>query len=102
MTTRTAKFTTCPAWCASRHDRSGEQDLHVGGALLVQRAVLRLCTSIDPDTGTQDGPFVLVGDAEYTLHEAEALATALTQLVDQGRVPPLVQRPEGVAAAGVP
>jgi hypothetical protein len=45
---------------------------------------LRLCTTIAPSTGQADGPYVLVGTEEYTLHEADALIDALTQLVDEG------------------
>lgn len=76
---------TCPAWCAIRHDRpSGVDDVHVSGALLVRRTVLRLFTTIDPDTAAQDGPYVAVGSEKYSLHEAEALIGALTQLVDEG------------------
>ena len=37
----------------------------------------------DPSTGVQDGPYVLVGAEEYSLHEADALVDALTQLVDR-------------------
>ncbi len=75
----------CPAWCAIRHDRrSGVDDVHVSGALLVRRTVLRLYATIDPDTAAQDGPYVWVGSEEYSLHEAEALIGALTQLVDEG------------------
>jgi hypothetical protein len=75
---------------------AGEEDLvHVSGVLLVRRSVLRLCTTTNPETGTQDGPFVLFGSAEFTLHEAEALIAALTQLVDQGRESLLPQDPKG-------
>lgn len=86
----------CPAWCVVRHGEAGEEDtVHIGGALLVRRSVLRLCTTIDPDSRTEDGPYVLVGSAEYTLHEAESLLAALTQLVDEGRGSLATQQPEG-------
>ena len=77
---------TCPPWCIVRHGVvQGEDDhLHVGGALLVQRTVLRLAVSIDPHTGAAEGPHVLAGSEEYSLHEAEALIDALTQLVEAG------------------
>ncbi len=86
-TAKQARTASCPAWCARRHgERPGEDDsVHVSGQLLVRRTVLRLCTTIDPGTGTQDGPYVLVGADEYTLHEADVLIAALTQLVDEGR-----------------
>ena len=37
------------------------------------------------ESGDRDGPNVLVGDDEYTLHEADVLIAALTELVDEGR-----------------
>ncbi|HEU4547673.1 MAG TPA: hypothetical protein VFR88_15385 [Microlunatus sp.] len=76
---------TCPPWCAFDHRRhTGEDDtVHVSGALMVRRTVLRLCMTHDPSTGVQDGPYVLVGAEEYSLHEADALVDALTQLVDR-------------------
>jgi hypothetical protein len=75
----------CPDWCSIGHPAGREAEVHLGGALLVRRTVLRLCTTIDTTAGTEDGPFVLLGSSEFTLHEAEALIAALTQLVDQGR-----------------
>ena len=77
---------TCPAWCAVGHSRRpGEDDtVHVSGALMVRRTVLRLCMTHDPKTGEHEGPYVLVDSEEYSLHEADALIDALTQLVDRG------------------
>ena len=94
---RPARPATCPDWCARRHgERLGEDDqVHASGQLMVRRTLLRLCTTIDPETGAQDGPYVLVGSDEYTLHEADVLIAALTQLVDAGRdevTPPAVPR----------
>jgi hypothetical protein len=43
---------------------------------------VRLCTTIDPESARNDGPYVLIGSDEYTLYEADALIDALTQLVD--------------------
>lgn len=91
-----ARPESCPDWCVVRHAASagGSHDpVHIGGALIIQRTVVRLCTTIDPDTGTQHGPRVLLGAAELSLHEAEALIAALTQLVDQGRASLLAQHP---------
>lgn len=86
----------CPEWCVVRHGvRPDGGLLHIGGALLVRRTVLRLCTTIEYVANTEDGPYVLVGDLEFTLHEAEALLAALTQLVDQGRASLLAQQPNG-------
>ncbi|HEX5917507.1 MAG TPA: hypothetical protein VFY76_06605 [Nocardioides sp.] len=77
---------TCPSWCVLDHGRlPGEDDtVHVSGALMVRRTVLRLCLTHDPGTGEREGPYVLVGAEEYSLHEADALIDALTQLVDRG------------------
>ena len=77
----------CPPWCV-RHHRGvlGEDDLvHVSGALQVRRTVLRVVATADPDSGATDGPYLLVGQDEYTVHEAEVLIGALTQLVDEAR-----------------
>ena len=78
----------CPRWCAFHHVGHGVEErgdlVHISGALLVKRTVLRLAASIDPDTGAQDGPVVYVGEEEYTLYQAEVLIDALMQLVDQG------------------
>lgn len=92
----------CPAWCTAMHGvLQGEDDhVHVGGRLLVRETALRLCATVDPRTGATEGPFVLVGSEEYTLHEAEAMAAALTQLVDQGRASFPAQRAEGALPVG--
>lgn len=52
---------------------------------MVRRSVMRLSAAVDEDTGAVGDPRLLVGAEEYTLHEAEALISALTQLVDEGR-----------------
>ncbi len=72
----------CPAWCGVTHGQlTGEEDLvHLSGELLVRDTLLRLCA----DGDSAHGPYVLVGHDEFSLHEAEALIAALTQLVDQG------------------
>ena len=76
----------CPEWCASKHGQHGGEDdhVHVSGARVVRRTVLRLCESVDPDTGARDGPYVLLGSDEFTLAEAHALVDALTRLIDDG------------------
>lgn len=76
----------CPTWCVQEHGiRQGEDDaIHVSVELLVRGTSLRLCTTIDPSTQAAEGPYVLIGGEEYTLHEADALIDALTQLVDEG------------------
>ena len=78
---------TCPSWCVRRHGEEATDDdrVHVSGALMVRRTVLRLCLTVDPESRDLDGPYVLVGNNEYTLHEADVLIAALTELVDEGR-----------------
>lgn len=76
--------TTCPDWCAVHHGvLGGEEDLvHVSAVLRVAGTPVRLCVTADPSSSELDGPYVLIGPDEYTLHEADALIGALTQLVD--------------------
>ena len=78
---------TCPSWCEMGHGVNlGEEDLvHVSGQLCVRNTLIRLCSSVDPETGEQDGPYVLLGPNEYTLDEVDDLVTALTSLSDQAR-----------------
>ena len=85
--TELAPPATCPQWCVRRHEaQAGEDDrVHVSGTLQVRRTMLRLCMTVDPESGAHDGPYVLVGSDEYTLHEADVLIAALTELVDEGR-----------------
>jgi hypothetical protein len=40
--------------------------------------------STDPRTGERDGPYVLLGSNEYTLHEATALGIAITDMAALG------------------
>jgi hypothetical protein len=97
---RDVRPATCPGWCVLRHGaHTGEEEhLHVGGALLVRHDMLRLVATIDPETGAKEGPLVLMGAEELTLHEAEALIGALTQLVDEGRSSVATQQLEGALA----
>lgn len=76
----------CPSWCVQAHGTlRGEEDAtHISGELLVRGKSLRLCSTTDPTTLGAEGPYVLVDSDEYTLHEADALIDALTQLVDEG------------------
>jgi hypothetical protein len=73
----------CPTWCTGRHDVG--DDVHVGGALQVRDTLLRLVSAAEPQMGEGAGPYVVVGSLEYTLHEADVLIAALTQLVDEAR-----------------
>lgn len=75
----------CPEWCTRPHPDGESERVHASGALRVRRTILRLVVAADEKARFHDGPFVLVGDQEYTLHEAEVLIGALTQLVAQGR-----------------
>ena len=88
---------TCPPWCTVRHGvRTGEDDdLHLGGALLVKQTVVRLCARIDSRTGAIDGPRLMLGSDEYTPYEAEVLIGALTQLVEHAASSIAAQEPEG-------
>ena len=72
---------TCPDWCVQRHGASSDE--HVSHALRVRGTLLRLVSVAEQDSSA--GPHVLVGDREYTLHEAEVLIAALTQLVVEAR-----------------
>ena len=67
----------------------GEEDwLHTSEPLLLSDGALaRLCMSIDPTTGTQDGPFVLIGSTEYSLEQAEQIGAALMAMADLGSTP---------------
>lgn len=73
----------CPPWCVTAHDPArGEDDwVHLGEPLMVTDGVTAvLCMSVDPATGTQDGPWVLIGDRQYTPAEAEQLGLVLSAL----------------------
>jgi hypothetical protein len=77
----------CPPWCVLDHGINlGEEDhVHVSSPLCVRDTFIRLCSSVDPQTGLQDGPYVLLGHHEYALHEVEQLVTALTSLIEEAR-----------------
>ena len=78
----------CPPWCTAEHGRHpGEDDqVHTGEPVELADGVLaRLCLSVDPRTGAQDGPYVLIGWSEYTLDEAAALGSALIAMARAGR-----------------
>ena len=80
----------CPPWCVSGHGlHLGEEDwLHLGEPLAVAGGVVaRLCMSVDPGTGSVDGPYVLVGTTEHTLLQAESLGNALIELAREGAGP---------------
>ena len=78
-----------PAWCVLRHgDYTGEEDqVHVSDSTFVRSTMVRLCMTVDPVTGLQDGPYVLVGSDEYSLEDTALLIEALTKLLDAVRSP---------------
>lgn len=71
---------SCPPWCVQTHD-SDEPDqgqVHIGEPLHLSDGVTaRLCMSVDARGQVEDGPYVLVGEEEYTLEEVSALGAAL-------------------------
>ncbi|GGK68514.1 hypothetical protein [Ornithinimicrobium pekingense] len=72
------------------HDPArGEDDwLHQSEPLTLADGVqARLVMSIDPTTGEEDGPYVLVGDEQLTPAEAERLGIELTALAARARRP---------------
>lgn len=82
---------SCPPWCVTAHDPArGEDDwLHVSEPLVLADGVTaRLCMSIDPATGEQDGPYVLVGDDQLTPAEAEQKGIELSALAALALRPP--------------
>lgn len=87
MTDQTWRSPGCPSWCVLGHGvHLGEEDLvHVSAQLCVRNTLIRLCSSVDPESGDQDGPYVVVGASEFTLEEVDALARALTSLAAQAR-----------------
>lgn len=76
----------CPSWCRVTHGvQQGEEDaLHLGVAVYVRGTPVRLCMTGGRGSTGSDGPYVLVGEHEYTLDEAQALSGALAHLVDVG------------------
>lgn len=102
--TRTGRPPTCPPWCVLGHGvQLGEEDqVHVSDQLCVRNTLIRLCTSIDPVTGLQDGPYVMMGSQEYTLDQADSLLDALSSLAEQARASLAVQDPEGTLPVSHP
>ena len=74
----------CPSWCVTGHRAElGEEDwLHCSEPVpFVDGVSARLAMSIDPGTGAVDGPYVMIGNSEYSLAEAIDLAERLLRLV---------------------
>jgi hypothetical protein len=75
--------TACPDWCVTDHEAcDGEENwIHQSAPIFVTPDVTaRLCISVDPESGSVDGPQVLIGDVEYSPDDARRLAAALLQL----------------------
>jgi hypothetical protein len=73
----------CPNWCVSAHGShlGGEDWVHTSEPLVLAAGVwAELAMTINPLSGTADGPFITIGDAELTPAEAAALATRLLAL----------------------
>jgi hypothetical protein len=83
----TVSLVGCPSWCRARHGlHLGEEAwVHLSEPLYVSEGVsAQLCMSVDPLTSVQDGPYVLIGSAEYTLHQTQALGAALMAMAATG------------------
>lgn len=79
-----------PAWCVLRHGKyTGEEDqVHLSDSTFVRNTMVRLCMTVNPVTGAQDGPYVLLGTDEYTLEDTATLVEALSGLLfEAGRDP---------------
>lgn len=82
---RSASASSCPSWCVTRHGvhRGEENWVHTGEPLLVAEGIpASIVMSVDPETGTTDGPYVLIGAREYTLTEARHVGSALIAAAD--------------------
>lgn len=81
----------CPDWCVARHGaQRGEEDwVHIGEPLTVAEGVTaQLCLSVDPDSGEEDGPYVLIGSSEYTPAATVVLGQSLIELADRAGARP--------------
>ena len=84
----------CPAWCTTEHDVFvGEDDnFHLGAPLhLTPEVLVRLCTTVDRETGAADGPYVIVSsdnsDDEWTLERTRDIGEAFIALVEAAQSP---------------
>jgi hypothetical protein len=76
---------SCPSWCVELHATVEADDVrvHIGEPVHLSDGVAaRLCMSVDALGEVEDGPFVLVGEEEYTLEEAIALGGALIAMAE--------------------
>lgn len=82
---------TCPPWCTTPHGLvCGEEDwLHVSEPVPLANGVLaRLIMSVDPFAGAHDGPYVLIGDTQYSPAQAKTLGASLIKLSNAAAPPP--------------
>jgi hypothetical protein len=73
----------CPPWCVAPHGTQlGEEDwVHTSEPLaLTDRVLARVCMTLDPTSEVLDGPWVLIGSAEFTPYEANEVGLALQAL----------------------
>lgn len=97
---------SCPTWCRVDHaalePHADTTVTHVSGRLIVRDTLLWLTQKIDSHTGQPAEPYVQLGLTAYTVHEAEVLIAAITQLTDTARLAPTptatfsAMRPPGV------
>lgn len=81
--TAAAVANTCPRWCFTDHgEHLGEEDwVHTSQPVrLADGRMARMCMSIDPDSGTKDGPYVLIGSSELTADQTRAMGESLIRL----------------------
>lgn len=73
---------TCPPWCSLSHGIHGGEEgaVHISHQLCVRDTLMRLCSSNNPATGEQDGPYLLMGLAEYSMDEVDTLIDSLQTL----------------------
>jgi hypothetical protein len=69
----------CPDWCTTGHGQLAGEDgeVHVSATLLAGESRVQLCR------GGQEPAYLLLDGREVSLHEAEALVSALVQLLDE-------------------
>ena len=78
----------CPSWCVSAHgSQYGEEDwVHTSEPMtLTDRLLVRVCMTVDPSGTTRDGPYVLIGSAEFTPDEANDVGLAIQALATVAR-----------------
>jgi len=74
---------SCPPWCSAAHGEfAGEEDwIHESEPVALADGLLAgLRMSIDPFTGLEDGPYIVIGSQEYTVEVAGALGQSLSAL----------------------